>query len=52
MKTEHILMCVLFVACTALVVGSMVAMLGADVAPIRLASDTAQSLPLASFGVH
>lgn len=49
MKYEQILMCVLFVACTALVISGLVAMLSADIQPLQLAHSTVKSLPLASF---
>lgn len=52
MKTEQILMSILFVACTALVVGSLAVMLGADVQPVQLAQSSLKTLPQAAFGLR
>ncbi len=49
MKTEYVLMCVLFVACTALVAGGLAVMLGADIQPLQMAGSTLHGLPPAAF---
>jgi len=52
MKTEQILMCVLFVACAALTLGGLAMLLGADIPSVQLAHHAMHHLAPASTAAY